>query len=346
MYIANHIQQDLDRQADQIERAFASELIPVKVEGGHVGTDWIQYRLAPLAHTESNRMREAAARVADAIGTHEIRIEEDDQGLALEVFRVSEDSLRLLSLLDNLPQLSDLKAVLGVSSHGRPVILNLRKISTWNFVVRGGSATGKSELLRTIMLSLALTSRQAHLQMLGIDLSGRELTVLESLPHSLSEVATDPGYGYSLLEWLVDEIERRKAYQISSPNIVMFIDDADTLMDKDPRLAEKIGSALNYILSHGLSAGVHLVFSSTLELTSLNTELLHLTSARPKLDAQGAGDSTGLFRIQVGKDVIDTQAASLLLQDLNSAVELVNSGWRAGTHRAIPPIFADSRSEE
>src|SRR5207249_2586764 len=83
---------------------------------------------------------------------------------------------------------------------------------------------GKTELMRSMIVSLALTNRQSKLQLALIDPKSRGFMPLAGLPHLIDQVASDTASTLALLERLIAEMERRDQENISSPHIVIAVD--------------------------------------------------------------------------------------------------------------------------
>lgn len=320
----------LDRQADRIERALSSIDLPARVQGGQIGKHWVRYHLAPVSGTRADQVALAAEAVADAIGVAGLRIAEQPQGLSIDVPLGQGAELRLLPLLHSLPGLSALTAVVGMLTTGTPLIFNLTKQSTWNLLISAPRGCGKSELIRTLMISLALTSKRSQLTMLGIDIGGRELAVLESLPHALTELATEPGFAAELLIWLSEEVKRRLSSGVASPHVVLMVDDLEWLASR--REVEAI-SALTHIARHGVDAGVHFIAATQTGLPPALGDLLDSQELVEVGPIENGKDyrkvMIGRFQFASGVDIDVADVAWLSLHDLDTAARLVNAGWRA-----------------
>ena len=318
----------LDRQADRIERALSSIDLPARVQGGQIGKRWVRYHLAPVSGTKADQVALAAEAVADAIGVAGLRIAEQPQGLSIDVPLEQCADLRLLPLLRSIPGLSPLTAVVGMLTTGTPLILNLTKQSTWNLLIAAPRGYGKSELIRTLMISLALTSKRSQLIMLGIDIGGRELAVFESLPHALTDLATEPGFAAELLIWLSEEVKRRLSSWVASPHVVLMVDDLEWLACR--RDMEAI-SALTHIARYGVDAGVHFIAASQTGLPPALSGLLNSQGLVEVGPVENVTDSrkvmTGRFQFASGVDNDVADVAWLSLHDLDKASRLVNTGW-------------------
>ncbi|MGH2627565.1 MAG: FtsK/SpoIIIE domain-containing protein, partial [Anaerolineales bacterium] len=115
----------------------------------------------------------------------------------------------LLELEEALGSRAGLSPVVGVGDDGRPVLLDLSSRETSHALVQAPDGWGKSTLLRTVVGSLCLRARPWQVGLVGVDLSGRELSILEALPHRIAPLACDVSEAAGLLAWLEEEGEAR-----------------------------------------------------------------------------------------------------------------------------------------
>jgi S-DNA-T family DNA segregation ATPase FtsK/SpoIIIE len=118
--------------------------------------------------------------------------------------------------------------------------------------------------MRTLILSLALTNRQPKLQIALIDPKRRGFSPLAGLPHVIDDVASTPDAIGALLHRLTAEMERRDHDGVSSPHIVIVVDELLDVLAPEGlgggRGANKdIEAALTRIAQRGREAGLHLV---------------------------------------------------------------------------------------
>lgn len=317
-------------QANRIEKALTSLSIPTRIQGGEVGADRVRYHLAPLPDGQAHQIQEIAYKVAEAMGVYKIHVDEKEGGLVLDLPLEEDLSLRLIPLIEDLGCLLPMTAVLGISANGKPVLLNLRRDEMWHIFAYGPSNTGKSELLRTSILSLALNNRQSQVQFLGIDLSGKELSVLEALPHALGEVAVDPDYAEEMINWLAEEIKRRNMAGVIYPDIILVIDELEAVMHH----SELFLRNLPLILQDGLKTGVHLITTSKEVrpgsfISSWRKSGVVIAKASSGISRAGTSEGgKGQFEFQIAGKKMKVQVAWLPVQDLQQAVTMVRKGWR------------------
>lgn len=231
--------------------------------------------------------------------------------------------LRLLPLLHRYDQLPPATVVLGQAMNGSPLLFTPASAGPGHLLISGPRRTGKSELIRTALLSLCLTSRPARVCVLGVDLGGRELAVLDAMPHALSDLATEPNYAGALLHWLAEERERRVAYAIRRPSIVLLMDDLAWL-DRPARRAE--AHILSELLQSGAEAGIHL-FAASLDPLPVRFQLPVGADTVIKLSTFSASD--GRIVVRRGGERVPARAVWSSAHDLNTAAGLAQAGWRA-----------------
>jgi DNA segregation ATPase FtsK/SpoIIIE-like protein len=318
----------LDRQANQIEHVLAGMEMPVRVEGGRVSRAAVRYHVTPMAGTDEREVALAAKRIAQAIGVREVRVSTRPGGIRVEVPVQPERELRLLPLLHTLGRLDPLSALVGMGSRGRPLLINLLEADTRHVLIEGPEGSGKSELLRTILLSLALTSRRSQMQVLGVDIGGQQLAVLEALPHALTDLATDVRFARELVVWLEEESARRVENGICKPDLVLMMDDMAWL---ETRPSMRAFSALKRIAADSERAGIHLLAAAR---SVAHAGLRSLSRAPGVVRAVSrAGDKIGvlrpgLFEFNSLRGRKTATAAWLSAKDLQIAADLASSGWR------------------
>ncbi len=307
----------LQRQADRIERTLTALELPVRVSGGRVSEGRVRYHVTPMALTRAEQIEAAGSDVAAALGAPRINVARERNGLSIEVESSGGDSLRLLPLMHALGDPDPLTAVLGMSDDGRPLTFSLAGEAPAHLWIEGGAGSGKSELLRTAALSLALASRPAQLQLMGVDLSGRELLWLDSLPHTLATLARDAGVAEDLLRWLAREVERRLRLALTRPALLLLIDDASALAQVESGGAL---AALGAVAERAAETGVHVFAAGRNRPGELPLAISHGDAA---VRAEGAG-GTGRFRFQHAQTAIMAQAAWLPARELATAVALAS----------------------
>ena len=246
----------LDSQADRIECLLASHRVPVRVAGGAVTPRWIRYELAPGAAAKIASIRNLSEELSLALGVPDVRLGREGQTLTLEVSRPDAKPVRLLAVLGQLSHLPMHTACLGVTHDARPLLIRLSSPDVAHILVAGTTGSGKTELMRSLLMSLALTHRQSQLQLALLDPKSRGLAPLAGLPHLVAPLATTPAACVALLERIVLEMEHRDKVGLSAPRIVVAVDELTDLLTAGDKSVEL---ALTRLAQRGREAGINLL---------------------------------------------------------------------------------------
>jgi S-DNA-T family DNA segregation ATPase FtsK/SpoIIIE len=250
----------LDYQADHIEALLASHKIEALVSDVQVSPRWVRFTLSLALGVKITSVQNLTEELALALGSPTARVTRSQAALAVEIPLSAPQPIHLLALLGDLPLLPPVTAVLGLSLDGEPLTLPLMAPEVTHVLIAGATGCGKTELLRSLLLSLALFNRQAHLQLALIDPKRRGLTPLDGLPHLVAPVATTPEAASHLLDYLVGEMERRDRENAPpSPRIVIAVDEVADLLSISDKTVEK---ALIRLAQRGREAGFHIICST------------------------------------------------------------------------------------
>ncbi len=260
------LRNQLELQSRQIERVFSTHQVSARVAGGQVETQSIRFDLQSHLESGLHRLRGLKRDLLSVLGVADVNLVKNEQGQwRLDIVRPHEPPVALLDLLPLLPELPESTAVLGMDEEGAPLLLPFADPNITHVLVAGNEGSGKTSLLRTLAVSLAMTNRQSTLQLLVIDPdrpgeANRQLAPLMFLPHLLSQVITEPEEARQTLQILVDEMHYRLKYETIRPTIVTLIDNVETLLDSG---TDEVHAAMATLLQRGAEAGIHLVVSTS-----------------------------------------------------------------------------------
>ncbi|WP_189670368.1 FtsK/SpoIIIE domain-containing protein [Promicromonospora soli] len=200
---------------------------------------------------------------------------------------------------------------LGIGTDGAPVRLDLVRDGP-HLLVAGTTGSGKSELLQTVVLGLALARSPADLALVLVDFKGgASLGACRGLPHVVGQVTDlEPGLAARALGGLRAELRRRERLLADHgvpdvvalppgtlPRLVVVIDEFRALADDLPAFLP----ALLRVAAQGRSLGVHLVLATQRPGGAVGPDLRANVSARLALRVTDALES---------RDVLDDTAAS------------------------------------
>lgn len=249
----------LEYQANQIEAVLASHKAPARVTGGSVLPQLVQFDLVPGQGVSVRKVQKCSEEVALALGAPSARVTRQGGSLMLQVPRSSPRPVRLSDLMQRLPNMPPDTALLGLEETGRPLLLRLPSPEVAHILVAGTTGSGKTVLMRTLMLSLAVNNPPRNLQMVLLDPKGHGFGPLSRLPHLLRPVVTSATEALVLLADLVKEMERRDRAEICRPRIIVGIDELADLALVGGKAMERF---LTRLVQRGREAGIHLVAST------------------------------------------------------------------------------------
>ncbi|WP_423775032.1 DNA translocase FtsK 4TM domain-containing protein [Candidatus Blochmannia ocreatus (nom. nud.)] len=106
-----------------------------------------------------------------------------------------------------------LPLVLGKDISGVPLIVDLRSMP--HLLIAGTTGSGKSVSINSIIIGLLYRATPKEVRFIMIDPKMLELSVYSGLPHLLKPVVTDVEESYSVLQWCIEEMERRYKLMVS-----------------------------------------------------------------------------------------------------------------------------------
>jgi S-DNA-T family DNA segregation ATPase FtsK/SpoIIIE len=353
----------LEFQADRIEAVLTLNKVPARVTGGTVTPRWVRFQVLPAVGAKISKIKGLSEEMAAALDASSCRVSRRGAAVAVEVPRDDPKPVRLLPLFRQLcdepadspidqPAIPPVTAILGLAEDGAPLLIRLPSPDVAHILVAGTTGSGKTMLLQTMILSLAMANfpalrREAEreISLVLIDPKGHAFGPFEGLPHLARSVIWEVGEMTEVLQSLVRLMERRSGNGRVGiqPRVVVVIDElADLLMvgGKD------VQWALTRLTQRGREAGIHIVAATQKPTTAVLGSLVkanfpvrlvgRVTSVEDARTATG-WSGTGAERLMGRGDflavaegrVIRFQAAHVSAAEIQEVVRhLGNGGWR------------------
>ena len=130
----------------------------------------------------------------------------------------------------------------AIDTNGQPQFADLFTES--HLLVGGGSGSGKTTWLYSVILGLALVNNPDNLEMLLVDGKESDLAILNPLPHLVMDVLMDNTRAAIALDYIENEIadrKRQKRQGVSKFKPLLFlIDEVDAILPKNPDLMDRV----------------------------------------------------------------------------------------------------------
>lgn len=308
------------------------------------GRDILTYAYTPVSEAEAE---EAVLRLSP-VYSEEIRLEE---GLAESVSFFSVLGIRKTGDLDleNLWACSDvcrsMEAPLGMKGK-KTVSLDIHeKAHGPHGLVAGTTGSGKSELLQTYVLSMAVRYHPYEVGFLIIDFKGGGMArQLEDLPHLMGTITNIDGrqisrslqsiraellkrqslFAVAGVNHIDEYIRKYKAEQaeVPLPHLIIIVDEFAELKAGYPEFMKELISAARI----GRSLGVHLILATQKPSGQVNEQIWSNSRFRICLKVQSAEDSREMLRSPLAAEIREPGRAYLQVGS-NEVFELFQSAY-------------------
>jgi S-DNA-T family DNA segregation ATPase FtsK/SpoIIIE len=278
------------------------------------------------------------------LGAPSARVTTQGNAVRIEVPRNDPQPLKLLPLCGRIPpsRIPFGTAVLGLADDGAPLLIRLPSPEVAHVLVAGTTGSGKTALMQTIILSLALLNHRRQMQFVLIDPKGRAFEPMARLPQLLRPIVTEPDQAVQALNDLVNLMEQRDRSRVTDPRVIVAIDElADLVQTGGPAILEGLGR----LVQRGREAGIHVIGATQKPSSAVIGPLVkanfpvrlvgHVVSAEDARVAAGVGGTgaerltgRGDFVAVYGPGLIHFQAAYTSVSEIEASVQQLAQGIR------------------
>lgn len=321
-----------------------------------------RYEVKPAPGVKVSKITGLADDIALNMAASAVRIEQipGKAAIGIEVPNQELESVQLREVLENpafAAAKSRLTVGLGKDISGQAIFADLAKMP--HLLVAGATGSGKSVCINTLITSILFKAKPTEVKFILIDPKMVELSVYNDIPHLMVPVVTDAKKAASVLNWAVQEMEKRygliaqagvrnmdgynKQFEEETekklPSIVIIIDELADLMMVAPHDVE---DAICRIAQKARAAGIYLVLATQRPSVNVITGVIKanipsrisfaVTSqidSRTILDASGAekllGKGDMLFKPQEANKATRIQGAFVSDKEVELLVENIKS---------------------
>ena len=316
---------EIEDNARTLAKTLEDFKVKANIKNACHGPAVTRYELEPAPGVKVSKITGLAEDLALALAATSVRIEPipGKSAIGIEVPNKELEGVQLREVLERpefLEAESKLTVGLGVDIGGQAIFADLAKMP--HLLVAGATGSGKSVCINTIITGILFKAKPDEVKFILIDPKMVELSNYNGIPHLMVPVMTDAKKAASVLNWAVQEMEKRyskfaekvvrnmEAYNNKFPEdkmsaIVIIIDELADLMMVAPHDVE---DAICRLAQKARAAGIHLV----------------LATQRPSVDV-----ITGIIKANIPSRIafaVSSQIDSRTILDSSGAEKLLGKG--------------------
>ena len=206
------VQEEINQKAEILAQTLSDFNVKAEILAASRGPAVTQYEVKPAPGVKVNKVTNLSDEIALNMAVSAVRIEiiPGKAAIGIEVPNTIRDSVPLREVLEQPgfeEAKSDLTVGLGMDIGGRPIFADLAKMP--HLLVAGATGSGKSVCINTIISSILFKAHPDDVKFILVDPKMVELSVYNGIPHLMVPVVTDAKKAASVLNWSVQEMERR-----------------------------------------------------------------------------------------------------------------------------------------
>lgn len=319
------LEREIADNAVTLQQTLADFKVKANIINACHGPAVTRYELEPAAGVKVSKITNLADDIALRLAASSVRIEQipGKSAIGIEVPNKELEGVQLREVLES-PKFDSAKSRLtvglGMDIGGQAIFADLGKMP--HLLVAGATGSGKSVCINTLITSILFKAKPDEVKFILVDPKMVELSGYNGIPHLMVPVVTDPKKAASVLNWSVQEMEKRysrfaennvrnmetynkKFPKDKMPAIVIIIDELADLMMVAPHDVE---DAICRLAQKARAAGIHMV----------------LATQRPSVDV-----ITGIIKANIPSRIsfaVSSQIDSRTILDRSGAENLLGKG--------------------
>ena len=207
------IEENIKKVSKILVQKLAEFNVDAEVINVNIGPIITQYEIKPAPGVKVSKFHALADDLALAIKAKSIRVQAPIPGrglIGIEIPNINRDTIYLKDVLisEQMENMESKLAIgLGKDTSGNPMVADLAAMP--HLLIAGATGSGKSVCINTIISCLLLRTTPDEVRMVLIDPKRIELAGYEGIPHLIQNVVTDNEDVLTVLNWGVNEMERR-----------------------------------------------------------------------------------------------------------------------------------------
>ena len=319
------LEMEIEENARTLQQTLENFHVNARILNACHGPAVTRYELEPAPGVKVSKITNLADDIALSLAAFSVRIEPipGKAAIGIEVPNKELEGVQLREVLESekfSSAKSRLTVGLGMDIGGQAIFADLGKMP--HLLVAGATGSGKSVCINTLITSILFKAKPDEVKFILIDPKMVELSGYNGIPHLMVPVVTDAKKAASVLNWSVQEMERRYSSfadhgvrnmagfnehfpDQKMPAIVIIIDELADLMMVAPHDVE---DAICRLAQKARAAGIHMV----------------LATQRPSVDV-----ITGIIKANIPSRIsfaVSSQIDSRTILDRSGAEKLQGKG--------------------
>ncbi|MBD2778585.1 DNA translocase FtsK [Iningainema tapete] len=297
-----------DAMGEKLVETLQSFGIGVDYHGAAVAPSFIRVKLKPHLGVKVNALLKSSADLQVQLGLANPPLIAPQAGyVSIDLPRADRQAAKFEDYVNSQVPAKAVKIAIGVDLEGKLIEADLSDPNTCHFLVGGTTGSGKSEFLRSLLLSLLVRHSPQQLQIALVDPKRVTFPEFEQMRWLYSPVVKDSDRAIKLMEELVSEMESRyqrfekagcadlSAYNQRSQKplsriVCIFDEYADFMAEKEIRTA--LEQSIKRLGAMARAAGIHLIIATQRPEAKIVTPIIRSNlPGRVALRTAGEADS-------------------------------------------------------
>ncbi|MDR2541756.1 MAG: DNA translocase FtsK [Candidatus Peribacteria bacterium] len=344
--------------------------IPVSVEGFDIGPSIVQIKIKPSEGIKISSIENLANDIKLSLKSKSLRIVAPIPGtdsVGIQIPNPQPSMVRIGDILNSghfqeAMKKSETGLALGKGIDGSIEVKTLESMP--HLLVAGATGSGKSVGINDFIVSLMFQNTPSELKFLMVDPKQVELEMYSGLPYMLAPIVYDSTKAIKLLQWTVQEMERRYTtlkeqrvknlteYNTKNPaekmyRIVFVIDEMADMMISSSANRKEVENCINRLAAKARAVGIHLILATQRPSVNVITGLIKANiptriafgvvsevDSRTILGRKGAEDLVGkgdmLYMDPSTKFPIRIQAPFVATEEIEKVVDTLKRKYMQG----------------
>ena len=306
------IDRETEELGKQLETILQAYNVGVDYQDAIVGASFIRFKLKPHLGVKVVSVVNRATDIQVQMGLTNLPLISPQAGyISVDLPRKERKALPFKDYIQSKNNGFDIKIAIGVDLEGNLIEADLSDANTCHFLIGGTTGSGKSEFLKSLVLSLMERHTTEQVKIALVDPKRVTFTDFENSNWLLCPIIKESDRALEFMEELVTKMEQR--YQLLEkakcsdlktynqqliqqgkspiPHLVCVFDEyADFMADKE--IAKQLESSIKRLGGMARAAGIHLIISTQRPEANIVTPIIRSNlPARVALKTSSEGDS-------------------------------------------------------